>query len=166
MFSSDFAIGLLVFLVVLALILPLWDNIRFHTVESANQRMIHSRALAVSDMLVRSPGSPSDWNETSVQSAGLANTEHLLNVTKVLLFMNALESDYYHIKSLIGIPRYDLNVSVTDANGTPLTIQGNETRFGRDSSSARDVISVTRIALLQWNETSRQIVNLNVVVWD
>ncbi len=165
LFSTDFAIGLVLFMVVLVMVLPLWDDIRFQTLSDSEQRFLQTRALSVSDILLRSPGSPGDWNESNVLSIGLANEEHVLNISKVHSLFNLLNSDYDRAKSLLGIPAYQLNISLTDATHSPLVLSGNRTEFGTDSSSARDVFIVTRIALLQLNATTRQMVNLNVIVW-
>jgi len=61
-------------------------------------------ALQITDMFVKSPGVPSDWNQTNVLAIGLAQEDHILDTDKVNKFTN-LSVD--KTKQLLGIS--DLN---------------------------------------------------------
>ncbi len=163
--SGDFVVGLVVFVVVLSFLLPLADDLWRQTSTVSEERHLQGQALSVSDLLLRSPGYPSDWNETTVQSIGLANEEHVLNSTKVLRFLNVLNADYYTAKSRLGLPSAHVNFSVTDKTGAPLVLEGNLTQYTRSEPPTSNAFSVKRLALVQLNATHRQLVNLNVVVW-
>lgn len=165
LFSTDFAIGLTIFLIVLSLALPLWDQVRAQTLATVEQREMQARALQVSDILLQSAGSPSDWNEATVQSIGLADEPHVLNASKVGAFFNLLNGRYDAAKSLLGIPAYELNFSVLDNTRSPFALEGNLTSFGRPASGILNVFVVTRMAVLQLNATIRKMVDLQVVVY-
>ena len=81
--SADFLLSLALFLVILALIIPLWDVTTTSFRDRELQRDIVHTANVVADLLVESQGSPPTWNATHVSSIGLANADRTLNVSKL-----------------------------------------------------------------------------------
>ncbi len=113
-FTIDFMVSIVVFIIVLITIISTWYFIDLHIKEVESRRDMHSVSLSVSDALVRSGGYPLDWNSTNVQSIGLAKEEYVLDLQKIISLMGM---DYDSARSIMRLGNYHLFMYITDLNG-------------------------------------------------
>lgn len=116
--SLDFALSLIIFMTSLFAVIFAWNYISVNAMENQEIKDLQMKALALSDSLMRTRGIPADWNESGVKVIGLAEDENVLNVTKVMLFINMSVNDNDHLRGLMDIGLYDFYFEVKDINGT------------------------------------------------
>jgi hypothetical protein len=132
-----------------------WDFTQNQVDDQYFLRDMESSAIHASDILVRIPGYPTNWNHTNFVSIGLANDENVLNMTKIL---ELNKTDYESLKINLGISAYDFYLDVIDLDSNLIFEYGI---YPTDSSK---IIPVKRYCLLD-NMSERKIVYLNLVVW-
>ncbi|MFH1447668.1 MAG: hypothetical protein ABIG39_02290 [Candidatus Micrarchaeota archaeon] len=117
-FTIDFVISLAVFVTILITIITLWMGIDLHIKEIESRREMHLISIAISDALIRSPGYPADWNETNVQSIGIAKGEYVLDIHKIIALMNL---EYDTARSILRLGNYQLFIYMTDIDGANIS---------------------------------------------
>ena len=122
--SMDFITSVAVFALVFTVIMFAWNYSTQKNAERTVFKDLQNTGLMVSDVLIRIPGSPPDWNESNVKSLGLAVRENVLNESKVKEFVLM---DYSKAKALLGIVDKEfyfrmeyLNDSVMEYDGITL----------------------------------------------
>ncbi len=113
-FTIDFIISLVVFITILMTIISLWMALDLHIKEVESRREMHSISISVSDALIRSKGHPDKWNETNVQSIGLAEEEYVLSLNKTILL---IQMNYDTTRSIMRLGNYQLFMYMSDING-------------------------------------------------
>ncbi|MBI5229637.1 hypothetical protein HY991_05995 [Candidatus Micrarchaeota archaeon] len=133
-FTTDFVISIILFLFLVAIIFLMWNNTSNQINTAEARKDIQNSAQHISDSLLKSRGSPDNWNNlldiSSITSIGLANEMHALNLSKVrrfreisLMDWTTTKSGYYRISDLFGITgKYDWNLTVTNLNGEMITV--------------------------------------------
>src|SRR3989344_7361296 len=104
LFSSDFIISVVIFSAAIMLLLPLWNDINYQIADAEAKKDLQIAVSSISDLLVKSPGSPSNWTPTDVKSLGLSNTRRVINLTK---FESLRQLNYSAVKALLGIYQYN-----------------------------------------------------------
>lgn len=164
LFSGDIAIATVVFLAALALAFFLWNSATDDINRAEQLRNLQKVASETIEQLIRTPGIPEDWNYYTVQVPGLATKDREINSTKVLAFidlMNSTNSTHYgENKYLMGLGEYDFYMDVTELDGDTLTINGIPFIAGKLLSGATDSISMPRTAIFNGD-----IVRINFVIW-
>jgi hypothetical protein len=135
--SSDFMLAMILVMIIISTAAASWDR-AIYLIGEKNGR-IESRRLgmAVCDLLVRSPGVPSDWNSTNVYTLGLVDRQNVLNKNKINEFTSLPKSK---IQELLGIRGFDFSLRVRAVNGTVLFDYGN------NPTLLQDIIVIRRIA--------------------
>jgi hypothetical protein len=133
----DFSLAAFIFLLATAALIVYWsEGIR----EKGHQSKLYEmsqRAGIAAEMLVKSPGSPANWEEISldsVNSIGLASAENSIDEQKLNAFKNM---DYDKARQLLNIREYDFSF---DFNGA------DQVMAGLPNSADIDNVSATRIA--------------------
>jgi hypothetical protein len=119
--SLDFAVSVTIFLLILVPFLMIFGYIMNQNTERAALDDMGVSALSISDSLVRAAGVPQDWNATTVELVGLADTENVLDEGKVALFDSL---GYDKLKSVMS-KGYDFYMKISDLNGTVYTEKGS-----------------------------------------
>lgn len=115
-FSLDFVASIVVFLAIFVAANSLWENISDNAMEQAGRGELASFASALSENIVRSQGSPADWNASSVESAGFATENYLvLDPRKLLEFM---ELNYSGQGEALSTRGYGFHLRVWNEDGT------------------------------------------------
>ena len=86
--SMDFIASITIFILMFSVVVFSWNYINTQNTERSLFSDMQVLGLDVSDIIVRIPGNPEDWNESNVQSIGLATRENVLNETKVEQFIS------------------------------------------------------------------------------
>ena len=132
----DFVTGLVVLLFVLLLYLLLWNSIAVRWGLVSKQTAIEASAIFASESLLTTPGEPESWEmlphiDGNVSAIGLVNGRNELNRMKLDKLVAENATNYYAIKSRLGLQRYDVGMRISDIAGN--TIYYEFGKFGADS---------------------------------
>lgn len=138
--SSDFVLAMILVMIIIGTAAASWDR-AIYLIGEKNERIESRRlGLAVCDLLVRSPGVPSDWNSTDVYTLGLVERLNVLDKNKINEFNSLPKSE---IQELLGIRGFDFSFRVRAVNGTVLH------DYGSSPTVLEDVIVIRRIAVYE-----------------
>jgi hypothetical protein len=115
LWTLDMALSLLIFFSAMLSLLFAWNYISADTAGMQELREVQLKAMTLSDSLIRTPGLPADWNESTVRVVGLAYDDNTLDPDKVGMFVNM---SYAKARSLLGVHPYHFYFEVKDINGT------------------------------------------------
>ena len=96
--STDLVVSLSLFLGAVMIFLIAWSTLSYSYLESKADTNMQSAMLAISDTLVLSPGSPSDWEFGDVADAsslGLASSKNELSARKIADFFKVSPEDLW-----------------------------------------------------------------------
>jgi hypothetical protein len=160
-FTSDFIISVFIFLTVFITANLLWVDLASQIKTDAEKTEMQTLSLTVSDILVKTPGVPTNWTTANVISLGLASDENILNKTKILDF---LAINYNRTRELLAMPGYNLYIVMKYRNGTIVELDGQLVAHGANiSSAAMNIVKSQRVVVVR--ELQSPIVNFNVMVW-
>lgn len=103
-------ISIAIFLFVLAIVLPIFGQITERARLDSETRELETRAVFVSDAILKTSGYPRGWNSTTVKTAGFSDGG-MLNITKIRSFLNMSYSD---AKAALSISDLDFNITFYD----------------------------------------------------
>ena len=155
-FSSDFFLSFVLFMLMFAGFYFAWEYSNELIAHSYALRNIETRGVQASDVLVRTKGSPENWDSSNVNSLGIASSENIINHT---LLSRLSSVEYNTSKFLIGLQAFDYYLLVEDFNSQQIFSYG---LF--PSTTAKTVIPVTRYVLYQ-NETSKTPARMRLIIW-
>lgn len=154
--SLDFALSLMIFMSALFATVFAWNYISANTAGTQTMHELQAKALALSDSLIRTPGLPQDWNESTAQVIGLAEDENVLNIAKVRSFVNMSDDDYDRLKGLMDIGFYDFYLEVVDLNGTVF----------ENTTTPVDQSSLTVVPVERYVIYNGRVAKVRFVIWD
>ncbi|MBD3388461.1 MAG: hypothetical protein GF416_05265 [Candidatus Altiarchaeales archaeon] len=147
-FTLDMIIAVFLFVVILLGILWLWSETYRQVYYSGDENARFRKSVDVSDILVKSGGTPANWylNEevttANTHSIGLAEEENVLDRVRIDKF-NA--SNTTILRTILGLTRETFEVTITANWTTTPNLLYNVSDF---NSSSTKVHVVERIALL------------------
>ena len=157
LFSSDFVIGLFLFLIGIVIFEVFYYNLHTDINDYKVRDDLQSKVNSVADVLVTSTGSPEYWDNNTVKVIGLFNSG-LINLTK---FEELQKIEYYRAKRIMGIGGYDVYIEIR--NETEDIIDGYS--YGiKEGEDAEQVFYVKRLGLIDFNGNVTKVI-LNVGVW-
>ncbi len=100
--SIDFMLSITVFTILLTVILGFWLVGILDMERMIARNRLEAEAVTISDLLVKSPGNPEDWekNQSELGMLGLSNSDNVLNTDKV---RNFTSMNYSLTKEYLGI---------------------------------------------------------------
>jgi hypothetical protein len=148
---GDFIVALVIATLMLMVIMFTWNRYTIVLDENTRFRNMESTALQAADLLVKSPGSPIDWETdiSDIQIIGLAVTNRNISLNKLNSFANI---NYNRSLKLLGLELYNFDFSFSYANGTTISQHGKSTNG--------TIININRIVRFQ-NEDA----TLKISVW-
>lgn len=168
LFSIDFIFSLSIFLTILFMMIQTWHRLNNEITQYEMYTEIESKILIVSNLLVKTSGYPDNWETINLPndadkiiSLGLAEKENVLSAKKILKF---LDLNYNVSKTILGIPRYDFCIEITNRTGDVITLNGKEIKCNLPKPDISNVYSIKRLSVLK-DEDSRKIVFFNMVLW-
>ena len=144
-FTVDLILASVVFLMILTLSITYSMEIanRINLLEEESARQDAARNAA--NALLFSTGSPANWqnldNLSGVSSLGLADTMNVIDAEKLRHLLDLNAGYYNEIRSLLGVGKYGLRISVLD-----LQSKQSLADFGLEPADDEKVTSVNRIA--------------------
>lgn len=115
MFTSDLAASAFVFLLIVNISLLTWNLAYSNQTAFNEERDLRERVVRVSDLLVRTPGYPSNWTAETVDVIGLVSIDHVLDNRKLLQFRNM---SYTMQRDLLRADSNDVYVQVRENEET------------------------------------------------
>ena len=155
LWSLDFVMSLLIFMSAVLAVAFAWNYISANAAETQEMKELQYKVLALSDSLIRTPGIPAEWNETTVEVIGLAEDENVLNVTKVSHFISMSNTDYERARALLNMGPYEFYFEVADLNGTVIQNTTNPL-----SPAASMVIPAERYSLY-----NGRMAKVSLIIW-
>ncbi|UCD03227.1 MAG: hypothetical protein JSV63_01150 [Candidatus Aenigmatarchaeota archaeon] len=153
LWTLDMALSLLIFFSALLSAIFAWNYISADTVENRMLKELQLKAFELSDSLIRTPGIPAVWNDSTVQVIGLAYSDNILDENKVKEFVGM---DYSVAASMLDINPYEFYFEVKDINGT---VYENSTV--PLSASASTIVPIERYAVY-----NGRVVKVKLVIWE
>jgi len=145
--TMDFFTAALIFflLITISLITLYTYPIRLTETQIRNEMLIN--ALQISDSLVKSPGTPSSWedNASSVETIGLADSDRILSEKKVNQFVNL---SYNQSLSLLSF--YNFYFRLINSSNHELVTYGNKT-------NGTTAVSIRRYVLYNNAQTTMEL---------
>jgi hypothetical protein len=145
-FSTDFLAASIIFLFTLGFVLVYHMEAGIWIAEKEAERDHYNEAITALNNLLASPGEPPNWERLSsldqVKSIGLVSTRNVLDSNKLQKLVDLNSTQYQTLKTLAGVVRNDLELTVRNMDGTALY------QFGITPSSDKQIAKVRRIARL------------------
>ena len=142
--SMDFIASITVFILMFSIVVFSWNYVNTQNAEKSTFNEIQTLGLDISDILVRVPGNPEDWNESTVTSIGLATRENVLDKDKVDRFISM---NYSQSRALMGLPGMDFYFTLEYLNGTTIQYKGKNMTAGSYPVNASISVPVLRPVL-------------------
>lgn len=119
----DLFMGAFLFIILITFVMITWNNYNNRLYERLIYEQIELKTFQVSDLLVRSSGSPTNWedNISSLKVIGLADKDRILSTNKVAAFVN-LSND--NVTKILNLENYNFYfklgsyISGSTPNGT------------------------------------------------
>jgi hypothetical protein len=160
-FSSDFMVGITVFIIALGVYGIYYDNLQNDVVGYNIRNEMQTKTDTVANLLATSSGMPTGWNSTSVKVIGLRDSE-MINLTK---FEELKKMDYTTVRNMLGLGSYNLFIVLKNVTG--ITIRNGSTTYDfgvQNNDNSLQVFYTERYALARLNNTLIKTV-MGVVVW-
>lgn len=117
-FSTDLFSSLFVFIIIFAALAIMWNNAIERQEKDESLKEIELEAMRVSDLIIRTPGYPANWENIpvdNVRNVGLINSDREIDKDKLNAF---LLMNYDESKIKFSIQRFDYSFRLVKANIT------------------------------------------------
>jgi len=137
--SIDLMMAILIFVILIVFVIGFWFVEQKEIQSTLTKNRLEAEAISISDILIKSPGNPSDWekNQSEIKMLGLAIEGNVLSDAKISNFTNM---SYSSAQNYLGLDD-QFYFYIENMNGNRLYQFGNNT-FGDQ------VIVITRFAVL------------------
>jgi hypothetical protein len=170
-YSSEILIAFLIFMVSFTLLIGLWDSSTTDILRTEGMKTMETVGIDAAEVLVRTPGIPSNWSSNDVLALGLINESRVLSAAKIGNFTHYMSttdndlcpsspSNYDCNLYMLGIAGYDFYFNISYLNGSTAIAGGAPASVGRRPSNETMMLTVTRTALLDGDVT-----RLYLTVW-
>lgn len=151
--------SLVIFGLVIGFFLTPWNTVISSQTRFADEKDMRDQAERTVAFMVTTPGYPDDWESSNATIVGFAGQENVLSGEKLKAFG---DMSYERQKRLLRARDFHLEI----ANATdPLTVDGEQTVYGRGYADAETVIPVKRDVLVNISGEIES-AELTYVVWD
>jgi hypothetical protein len=164
-FSGEFVMAFLLFMVSFALMSNLWGTSMAGILEAENTNVMEEMAVNAAEQLIRTPGTPPGWSFDNVTAVGLANESRVLVPEKIANFTRFLGEgedglcgagykNYDCNLHMLGVGGYDVLFNISHLNGSTVRIGTVPSSVGRPPMGENHKLTVVRTAILT-DETVR-----------
>ena len=158
MFTTELVLASAIFIAAIVIFVSIWNSMLTSYFEEQRDREMQVALNGISNMLVLSPGSPTNWEAGVLGNAnafGLASSPNVISHAKFAALQN-LNSSYLSMKEKLGAGRFDLFMSLNNSTNTLYRFG----LMGDSNDSSVKILRGSRLALL-----NDSVVTLNVQVW-
>ena len=161
LFSSDFVVGLSIFIIAIGVFGVYYINIQNDVEEYSIRNELQTKSNTVADLLISTSGQPKGWSADNVDVIGL-NDEGIINLTK---FEEMQKMDYYTVKKFLGIGGYEYYINLENETGQTLVNDSTIYEYGMNKDAdALQVFYVERFGLSELEGNISKTI-LGVVIW-
>jgi hypothetical protein len=159
-FSSDFIVGLSVFLIAISIFGIYYTNIQNDIVDYKIRNDMQTKADSVANLLATNSGDPEFWNSNSVKIIGLQDS-NIINLTK---FEELKKIDYFVAKRMLGVGGYEFYIELKNETGYTLRNGSSVFSYGKEmTEDSLNVFYTERYGLTRLNNVTKVI--LGVAIW-
>ena len=112
-----------------------WNNYNSKLYRNLDSDIMETKAFQISNVLVKSKGSPEDWNSDNVQVIGLAESDRILSTEKVSLLLSLPTNK---TKKLLQTHNFNFSFMLKNADEEIIL------SYGENSSNQKRSISIRR----------------------
>ncbi|MEW6329538.1 MAG: hypothetical protein AB1468_05480, partial [Candidatus Micrarchaeota archaeon] len=150
-FSLDVLIASAILLLVLFVSIVVWAAADTRRAQFEEYRWMEWGARDASSALISTPGDPADWEnladedfDANAHAVGLARERNVLDSRKLARLSELNSTKYFEIKTLLGLAKYDVRLSVVNASGNEVWVWG----AGPGAGDEKGALVIDRLALL------------------
>ncbi len=152
--TQDFTVSIVIFSAVLVLTFQLMDiSYEKKSWFETNQIVVQDLMRKV-DYLVRNPGVPSGWNEDNVVVVGFADSDHMLNLTKLIMFKHM---DYSKQRALFGVGGDNFYIALKNSSNDIIQLDGELLYAGKLPPADANMLLVTKRFVYITNDSTTKI---------
>ena len=119
---------------------------------------MQSTGLIISDVLIRTGGHPSDWNETAM-AIGLALGENIIDENRLRNYIFYMS--YNDSKRIMGIRNFEYYFTMKDLDNQTIQLDGQNIEKGSfPSSNVNTIVPIQRYVLFQ-----EEIAKIDFLLW-
>lgn len=152
-FSADFIISIGLYVFILTLSLFIWNTINMQIEESETNNVFYSNLISISDILIETPGTPSDWEKLDPQKdmdkinqIGLALSRNVLSTEKIIALTKL---PYTTVKNILGVRSRFIYIEFLDTDGKLLADNGQELKFGSIPKNSGNTYTIIRPVVIE-----------------
>lgn len=160
LFSSEILVSFSIFLGAVLVYLFAWNSLQANYMHEMADAKMQSVLLGLSDVMVLSPGDPSDWETGAgmgANSFGLAASENELSSEKIYMMQYYFASNYSTMRDRMGAAGYEIFMNVSNPDGDVLYSFGSLADTDNETISA---VEANRLAML-----GGELVNVRMQLW-
>ncbi len=137
----------------------MWNSVSARISQNTIKLELETSAIDISDQLLRSQGSPVDWETRPSQnfSLGVVTKNYEIDADKVI---EMTKLSYSEIKSLLGIKSHDFYFKVTDLFGNIINQSDIKFEAGAPPTPDSSIVNSRRIVIFK-----NEIVYIDVITW-
>lgn len=171
-FSGEFLLSYILFIAALILVIYLWNSSFREIAGAETHRDSYNLAVDAAEVLVKTRGSPVDWDRHNVSSFGLVNESRILKGVKIVEFLDSLDASSsdslcagagasnYECRKHILVKSFDVWVNFTYLNGSTVVWNNTVLVTGRMPENETELFRIQRNAVLD-----DEIVRMDLEVW-
>lgn len=149
-FSPDFISSIVVFTVVVSIFMLSWNSIAGNLSAPGVEETIRRTAYQTTTFLISTKGYPEKWNSSNVEVPGFAESDNVLNFTKLQEFDNVSLAEQ---KSLLKADNFYLAFQNESGN---MTLSGKELVYGSYPENPSTAVVITRSVLINHSKTFKE----------
>ena len=160
--TQDFMISIMIFSAVVVLIFHLINESYEKKSWSEENRIVVQDLMRRVDYMIRNPGIPMAWNSTTIRVLGFADEDHMINLTKFMMFK---AMPYSRQKSLFGVGSYDFYIAIKNESNEIMRVNNEELYAGKLPDENAEFLIITKRFVYLVNESFKQVVIFEGGVW-
>ena len=121
-FTIDFLLASFIFSVLVIITMLYWNNYNAKLEHDIKSNLLETKAFQISNVLVKSEGSPKSWNPDNVQVIGLAESDRVLSLEKVNSFASM---PINKTKRLLQTHNFNFSFVLKDTGGDIISSYGD-----------------------------------------
>jgi len=155
--TIDLVIASGIFISILLSAMFLWNDIVSKINRFEDRGLISQKALDISDMFIKTPGTPNGWyllspvdiNSQNVSSVGFAVEDNVLDWERLSMLK---QISYDESKNLIGLSKEEYNITIVNVSGN-----NNKVLY-----SAGQIPNTTNVLISRYGQLNGSIVRLDL----
>lgn len=155
---TDFFVALSIFFLVFGMVVFTWNWYTMEIMEKVEYRDMQIKAFEVTELLLKTPGSPSAWetlpSSDNIETLGIAKEPNIISRKKVKALIDSNFLTDVRMKELLNIEIYNFSLKITEEDGSQKYEGGALIERGHQYSEKKDTVIIKRPVLYENREDS------------